>query len=86
MTTTQFCYWLQGFFELSNKDIALTQEQTDIVKRHLNLVFVHDIDPQTPDPTGQLQLIHDGQIPNIIPLDQQHLFTGRDEFGIPCRC
>ena len=53
MNTIDFCYWLQGYFELSG-DKHLTEEQTAVVKNHLNLVFVHEIDPlresQTPKP------------------------------------
>lgn len=37
MTPEQFCYWLQGFCELS--EAAPTEEQWDMVKEHLNLVF-----------------------------------------------
>jgi len=44
MNTIDFCFWLQGYFEISGKK-ELTQEQVEIVKNHLNLVFVHEIDP-----------------------------------------
>lgn len=44
MTSRDFAYWLQGFFEISNSS-ELTQEQTKIIKAHLNLVFKHEIDP-----------------------------------------
>ena len=44
MTTRDFAYWLQGFFEIHGKD-EMTPEQIKIVKNHLNLVFKHDIDP-----------------------------------------
>jgi len=39
-----FCYWLQGYFELTNTT-RLTDNQTEIIKDHLNLVF----DKKTPD-------------------------------------
>jgi hypothetical protein len=58
MTARDFCYWLQGMFEV-HKVTTLDEEQTEIIKNHLNLVFVHDID--TPDPTGKLQAAHDGK-------------------------
>ena len=44
MNTIDFCYWLQGFFEISGAK-ELTEEQTEIVKNHLNLAFKHEIDP-----------------------------------------
>lgn len=45
MTPQDFCYWLQGFFELSTDGITVTPEQVLIIKDHLKLVF----DKQTPD-------------------------------------
>ena len=39
MNADNFCYWLQGFFELTNS-VNLTEEQVKIVKEHLQLVFV----------------------------------------------
>lgn len=47
MKAHEFCYWLQGLFELAKPE-SLTPEQTDLVKRHLNMVFIHDIDPKYP--------------------------------------
>ena len=43
MTSRDFVYWLQGFFELSEVK-TLTEEQVKIIKTHLNMVFIHDID------------------------------------------
>lgn len=60
MTSRDFCYWLQGHFEIS-KCKELDKPQTEMVKRHLALVFKHEIDPSIPDPTGELQAIHDGK-------------------------
>lgn len=47
MKATEFCYWLQGLFELSNTK-SLDEYQTDLIRRHLQLVFIHDIDPSYP--------------------------------------
>lgn len=38
MTPENFCYWLQGFFEL-NQAGSITPEQAGIIKNHLELVF-----------------------------------------------
>jgi hypothetical protein len=38
MTNEQFCFWLQGFIEIGNPE-ALTKEQVQIIKDHLQLVF-----------------------------------------------
>ena len=48
MKSRDFAYWLQGLFELGNPK-ALDERQTDLVKRHLALVFKHDIDPSAGD-------------------------------------
>tara|TARA_R110002020_G_scaffold441478_2_gene652256 strand:+ start:1706 stop:1930 length:225 start_codon:yes stop_codon:yes gene_type:complete len=44
MNSIDFCYWLQGFFELSGTE-TLTDDQLEIIKNHLNLAFVHQINP-----------------------------------------
>lgn len=49
MTARDFCYWLQGYFEIDRGrfgDRAMTAEQADMIRRHLSLVFAHDIDPK----------------------------------------
>ena len=47
MKTTEFCYWLQGMFELNNP-VTLNEQQTQIIKQHLAMVFIHDIDQSYP--------------------------------------
>lgn len=39
MNTQDFCYWLQGYFELSGADGGLSKEQVEVIKEHLQLVF-----------------------------------------------
>lgn len=51
MTSRDFCFWLQGYFELS--DGGLTLDQVAVVRRHLGLVFAHDIDPSMGPPAHQ---------------------------------
>lgn len=60
MTSVSFVYWLQGMFELCEPK-TLNEKQTDLIRRHLHLVFKHEIDPSMPDPTGELQAIHHGK-------------------------
>ncbi len=38
MNEINFCYWLQGFFELTGKE-RLTSDQVRMIKEHLQLVF-----------------------------------------------
>jgi hypothetical protein len=46
MTARDFCYWLQGFFEIYNRPIdKLTYYQVVIIEKHLKMVTV--CEPQT---------------------------------------
>lgn len=66
MTSRDFCFWLQGYFELrQNKAAVIEPEQAKMIQRHLALVFKHEIDPSIPDPTGELQELHDGVKPSL---------------------
>lgn len=67
MTSRDFCYWLQGAFEIT-QNRHFGEEETATIKRHLALVFKHEIDPSIPDPTGVLQATHDGTpLPQVPP-------------------
>lgn len=55
MTSRDFAYWLQGFFEISNVE-DLDKSQTTVIKKHLNLVFKHEIDPSMGNETHQTEL------------------------------
>lgn len=63
MNAVDFCFWLQGYFEISGKG-ELTAAQTEVVKNHLSLVFKHEIDPlresETPTPAKELNQVHAG--------------------------
>jgi hypothetical protein len=41
MKAEHFCFWLQGCFELSGPN-SLDAIQTDLIEKHLTLVFEHD--------------------------------------------
>jgi hypothetical protein len=58
MTSRDFCYWLQGFIEISHVggDVRLSADQLACVKAHLNLVFKHEIDPSFGDEKKQAEL------------------------------
>lgn len=55
MTSRDFCYWLQGLFELGEPQ-SLDAKQTELVKRHLAMVFIHEIDPSAGPPEKQSEL------------------------------
>lgn len=75
MQSRDFCYWLQGFFEVqsstfneSNKPevTGLTASQVSMIRNHLNMVFVHEIDPAMGNKAHQdkLNSIHGQTLPN----------------------
>lgn len=55
MKAENFCYWLQGFFEITDPKI-INSDQIEMIKKHLNLVFAHDIDPKMGDADHQKKL------------------------------
>ena len=44
MKSRDFCYWLQGLFELAEPS-TLDEKQVQTIRNHLNMVFYHEIDP-----------------------------------------
>lgn len=71
MTSRDFCYWLQGYFEIKRETDSLTSEQTRIIQRHLALVFKHEIDPSFGDENKQAEL---NEIHNSNPLDTGKIY------------
>lgn len=70
MTSRDFCYWLQGYFELTKvgsgptpqtDPMWLTQDQTSCIQKHLNMVFYHEIDPSYGPSNPGLKQIHHGK-------------------------
>lgn len=58
MTSKDFCFWLQGMFELANPQ-ALNKAQTELIRRHLHIVFEHEIGPELKKSKPRLEMIHD---------------------------
>jgi hypothetical protein len=84
MKAVEFCYWLQGYFEIDEnsdeaRSLGLTRKQVATIRQHLALVFAHDIDPKAGPPAHQekLDAIHD------MPHDP---IGGDGPFGIKYRC
>ena len=65
MNSIDFCFWLQGYFEISNSK-SLSDEQVEVIKNHLALTFKHEIDPLRESETSALP----------IELDAAHLGVG----------
>lgn len=63
MTSRDFCYWLQGTFEIMGDDMRFFDEkQVAIIKAHLNMVFEHEIDPSFPDKKILSELHEEGKM------------------------
>jgi len=62
MTSRDFCYWLQGFFEIQDPK-RLTETQIQMIKKHLNMVFEHEIDPSFGEDQEKLEKIHNEKKP-----------------------
>ena len=57
MTSRDFCYWLQGYFEVSEPK-QIGENETEMIKKHLNMVFKHEIDPSMGGVEHQDELNH----------------------------
>jgi hypothetical protein len=68
MTSRDFAFWLQGFFEISkenpNYSGELNSAQVKMIEKHLSLVFVHEIDNSYGDKkhTDKLNGIHNSPL------------------------
>jgi len=65
MKAAEFCYWMQSLFEVADLK-TFNEKQTEQIRNHLALVFVHELDPKESSEAGltaeQMQEIHDGLI------------------------
>lgn len=69
MQAKDFCFWLQGMFEVVDPK-ELTSEQVAIIKQHLALVFKHDPTMAHPAPPTTLR-------PFLEPLREPDKFPSR---------
>lgn len=72
MKSRDFCYWLQGFFELNGQQMmgqVISNDQANVIQQHLALVFKHEIDPAMGGVEHQqsLNAIHNNPVfdPNV---------------------
>ena len=60
MKSRDFCYWLQGYFELANPT-HIDGATLMAIRNHLNMVFIHEIDPSFPaEQQSALDAAHQG--------------------------
>lgn len=63
MTSRDFCYWLQGYFEINGVE-EIKAGQAQVIQKHLSLVFIHEIDPSFGDDNDHLNEVH-GAVPTL---------------------
>lgn len=61
MTSRDFAYWLQGYFEIA-KPVTIHKEEVEMIQKHLSMVFVHEIDPLFGEDNAKLNVIHNSSI------------------------
>jgi len=44
MKSVEFCYWLQGYFELTENLTLINESQTNCIKQHLKLVAKYELE------------------------------------------
>lgn len=55
MTARDFCYWLQGFLEITQAE-HIDEKQVGMIRKHLGMVFAQEIDPTHGDKKQQDKL------------------------------
>ena len=90
MKSRDFCFWLQGFFEISGSD-ELKLSQVEKIRKHLALVFKHEIDPSMGNEGHQADLniihgIHNAGIPGGIKPPKPHddMMPPGNDFLVRC--
>lgn len=81
MTTRDFCYWLQGALEISDPK-NMDEREINVIKAHLNMVFIPDIDPSMGDETHQTKL-DDAHNAVVEPVKSDPYIEAIKKFG-PC--
>ncbi len=60
MLARDFAFWLQGYFEIeeaARQEVTLSSTQVQVIRKHLALVFRHEIDPSMGDEARQEDLL-----------------------------
>lgn len=64
MTPENFCFWLQGYFEIDGTEEGLNKTQAEVIREHLQLVFNK---VTTQKPNSQIEeLYRKGMQPGIM--------------------
>lgn len=72
MRSRDFAFWLQGFFEIDGSN-SLSETQVNVIKNHLSLVFIHEIDPSM-GPKEHQNVLNAAHKPTLEQLGEVHGF------------
>lgn len=95
MTSRDFVYWLQGYFEIETSQPRpaewtpfLNSDQVKIIRNHLNMVFKHEIDPSHGDKEHQKKLSdsHKGQEDSLAGALKKCIDRGKSDPGSMFNC
>lgn len=92
MTSRDFCYWLQGYFEITairagKFEGNIGEDEIACIRNHLAMVFKHEIDPSMGDAAHQAALSHAHQGGDPVkPPPFQRPIGGNGPGGIKYRC
>lgn len=75
LSPEQFCYWLQGYFEIMGEQGSLNQTQYKKVKEHLEMVFNH-----VPKPIPHSDIVN---VPYHPVTPQPVYFPNSEPWGVP---
>lgn len=77
MKARDFCYWLQGAFEVHGT-LEFSPDQMQAIKNHLNMVFKHEIDPSngSEEHNKELNQIHTQPAPGSASGQWPHPYVG----------
>ncbi len=91
MTSRDFVYFLQGFFEIS-ESTTISEKQAQVIKNHLAMVFIHEIDPSMGDDKQQAKLdeVHTSVLKDVVKAhakeDKKHVFPSTTGKSTLYRC
>ncbi len=84
MTSENFVYWLQGYFELAKNNEGLTSDQVNIIKEHISLVLENRTESDSASAQALLDDIINTSAIEDFSTKQSKIAPGGVNFKSPC--